>query len=293
MDQQASNAAVSSERTISVPGVTAPTANLSLSATHHFVSVKLTSRNYLFWRTQLVPFLNGEGLLGFVDGTYPCPSVAPVIAVSPDATVVESAGPDPSVARAAWLQQDQAVLSMLISSLSEEVMHHAVGRSTSRQVWLAIERALGSTTRARILRLLGQLQSLQQGTKSVADYLGRALVIVDDLALAGHHVSLDDQNLYVFRGLRSEYRPLAATLTTGESVSLTELADFLVAHEFICANDGAVGGSSGPAVMVVQRGGRSGGRNSRGGRGQHGHGHSQNRGGGGHSYVPRCQLCHA
>ncbi|XP_019157527.1 PREDICTED: eukaryotic translation initiation factor 3 subunit F-like [Ipomoea nil] len=247
MDQQASNAAVSSERT---------------------VSVKLTSRNYLFWRTQLVPFLSGQGLFGFVDGTYPCPSVAPAVAVSPGATVVESVVPDPSVARAAWLQQDQAVLSKLISSLSKEVMHHAVGRTTSRQVWTAIERALGSTTRARILRLLGQLQNLRQGTESVADYLGRAQVIVEDLALGGRHVSLDDKNLYVFRGLRSEYRPLAATLTTGEPVSLTELADFLVAHEFICADDGAVGGPSGPAAMAVQRGGRSGGRNGRGGRGR-------------------------
>ncbi|XP_019159683.1 PREDICTED: uncharacterized protein LOC109156286 [Ipomoea nil] len=238
--KQASNAAASSERTISVPGVSPPTTTLSLSAAHHFVSVKLTSRNYLFLRTQLVSFLSGQGLLGFVDGTYPCPVAVLAVASSPDAAVVDSVVPDPSLACAAWLQQDQAVLSMLISSLSEEVMHHAVGRSNSRQ-----------------------------GSESIADYLGRAQVIVEDLALAGRSVPLDDQNLYVFRGLRPEYRPLAATLATGDPVSLTEIADFLVAHEFIYADASAAGGLPGPAAMAVHRGGHNGGRNGQnGGRGR-------------------------
>lgn len=53
-----------------------------------------------------------------------------------------------------WVQQDQAILSMIISSLSKKVMHLAVGRSMSKQVWNSIEKGLPSSSQARALRLL-------------------------------------------------------------------------------------------------------------------------------------------
>lgn len=121
----------------------------------------------------------------------------------------------------------------MVKFMSDETMHLAIGRITSRHLWTSIEQVLGSTTRARTLRLLGQLHGLRQGDSSVADYLGRARVLVEDLALAGRPVTLDDQNLYVFRGLRPEFRPLVAPLTRAAPVTLGELFDYLVAHEFI------------------------------------------------------------
>lgn len=42
-----------------------------------------------------------------------------------------------------------------------------------------------------------------------AEYLGRAKVIVEELALANQPVTLDTQNLYVFRGLRQEFHSMA------------------------------------------------------------------------------------
>lgn len=144
------SAAVSSERTVTEVRSSAPALTTNtLSAAHHFVSIKLTSRNFLFWRTQLVPFLRGQNLLGYVDDSLTCPA----------ATVVESDDqpPDPNPLFTAWVQQDQSILSLLISSFSEEVMHLAVGRTTARSVWTAVEQAFGSSSRARTLGLLGQL----------------------------------------------------------------------------------------------------------------------------------------
>lgn len=64
----------SSERTVfAIPVSSSFVIPNNLSSAHHFVSIKLTSRNYLLWRTQLVPFLRGQNLLGFVDGSLPCP----------------------------------------------------------------------------------------------------------------------------------------------------------------------------------------------------------------------------
>lgn len=76
----------------------------ALTTAHHFVSIKLSTWNYLFWRTQLIPFLHGQNLLGYIDGSLPCLTYAT------------------SSEFHAWVQQDQAIMSMFISSLSEEVM---------------------------------------------------------------------------------------------------------------------------------------------------------------------------
>ncbi|XP_019167709.1 PREDICTED: uncharacterized protein LOC109163420 [Ipomoea nil] len=145
---------------------------------------------------------------------------------------------------------------MLISSLSEETLRFTVGRGTSRQLWQVIEQTLDSSTRSRALRLLGELQGLRQGDSSIWDYLGRAQMLIDELALAGRQVELDDQNLYVFRGLRPEFRPLVATLARGAPVPLTEVADFLVSQEWICSDDGVPLGA--PAAMAVSHGGHGG-----------------------------------
>nr|GMD62984.1 chromatin target of PRMT1 protein-like [Ipomoea batatas] len=65
--------------------------NNSLSSAHHFVSIKLTFRNYLFWRTQLIPLLRGQGLLGHVDGSLQCLSLAPPEEVPADGVSPTSA----------------------------------------------------------------------------------------------------------------------------------------------------------------------------------------------------------
>lgn len=66
------------------------------------------------------------------------------------------------------------MLSMLIYSLSPEVMHLAIGCATSKALWSDVEQALASTSHTRILHLLGQLQSLQQGDSSITDYVTQA-----------------------------------------------------------------------------------------------------------------------
>ncbi|XP_019181608.1 PREDICTED: uncharacterized protein LOC109176610 [Ipomoea nil] len=152
----------------------------------------------------------------------------------------------------AWQQQDKAILSILISSLSEETLRFAVGKGTSRQLWQVIEQTLGSSTRSRALRLLGELQGLRQGNFSISDYLGRAQMLIDELALTGRRIELDYQNLYVFRGVHPEFWPLVATLARGAPVPLPEVADFLVSQEWICSDDGAALGA--PVALAVSRG---------------------------------------
>jgi hypothetical protein len=47
---------------------------ISLSHSHQVISLKLTNTNYLYWRMQMLPYLLGQGVFGFVDGSNTCPS---------------------------------------------------------------------------------------------------------------------------------------------------------------------------------------------------------------------------
>ena len=61
------------------------------TATQLNFSIKLNSRNYLSWRTQLLSLLNSLDLTGFIDGSKPAPSITimsndnpPVLIPNPD-----------------------------------------------------------------------------------------------------------------------------------------------------------------------------------------------------------------
>jgi hypothetical protein len=40
-----------------------------LSNTHQVISLKLTTNNYLYWKRQIKPYLLGQGVYAFVDGS--------------------------------------------------------------------------------------------------------------------------------------------------------------------------------------------------------------------------------
>ena len=44
-----------------------------LPAVHHLVTIKLTHDNYLLWKAQIVPYLHGQHLFGFLDASRPAP----------------------------------------------------------------------------------------------------------------------------------------------------------------------------------------------------------------------------
>lgn len=108
------------------------------------VSMKLENHNYLLWRSQFLPVLRAHGMLGFVDGSNPCPDE--FIASSSNQVLKEVNPLFPT-----WIQQDQVVLRLINATLSEGVLAHIVGLQTSRDVWLALERRFASLSRSHII----------------------------------------------------------------------------------------------------------------------------------------------
>jgi hypothetical protein len=95
------------------------------------ITIKLSSENYIYWRTQVVPILRSNLLHGFVDGSLLCP---PAEIKNPSADT--DGGAPPTILNplyAAWNQQDQAILSAIVCSLTESVMGIVTMATTSKE----------------------------------------------------------------------------------------------------------------------------------------------------------------
>lgn len=187
------------------------------------VSVKLSETNYLPWESQVKPFLIGQNFWCFVDGSYPCPPVitttAPVASPTASADSDESTFLPPVITTSpnpeylAWYQTDQTLVSMLRATLTEQILSLTVGLSTSREIWEHLCQNFSQQSLANATHYRFQLFSLQKGTKSIADYLGQAKTIADQLASIGQLIANEDLVSYVLRGLGPEYSVMVVMLT--------------------------------------------------------------------------------
>jgi len=131
--QQPPLAALVSDSSSQVPAVPLPlmgthtTTIVPLVNTRQVVSLKLTNTNYLYWRMQMKPYLLGQGVFHFVDGSMSCPPSHIF-----DNSIGSSSIISPSFLR--WKQHDQLMLSALLSSLSVDVLHLVVDCCTSHCV---------------------------------------------------------------------------------------------------------------------------------------------------------------
>jgi len=200
------------------------------SNTHQVVSLKLTNTNYLYWRMQMRPYLLGQDVFLFVDGLVSCPPSH----VS-DSSDGSSSTINPSFLR--WKTQDQLILSALLSFLSVDMLHLMVDCFTSHCVWNTLEKAFASTSNSSIMQLHGSFEDLCQGDSSVSIYMQQAKSLFDELAIVGRPMSLEDFNLYMFHGLRGEFKDLVTSLLTkAKLLSYADLHNPLLTHEFLHKN---------------------------------------------------------
>ena len=169
----------------------------------HMVTIKLSSSNYLLWKSQLLPFLESQELLGHVDGTL----VPPPRFASTDSQT-------PNIKHLAWKKTDQRLLSLLLSSLMEEAMAEVVGLSTSREVWLALENTFSYRSKAREILLKDDLQLMRCGTRSVTEYARAFKALCDQLHAIGRPVDDTDKVHWFLCGLGSDFTSFSTAQMT-------------------------------------------------------------------------------
>uniref|UniRef100_A0A2N9HTS2 Reverse transcriptase Ty1/copia-type domain-containing protein n=1 Tax=Fagus sylvatica TaxID=28930 RepID=A0A2N9HTS2_FAGSY len=271
----------------------------SLTPVHHLITIKLTRDNYLLWRAQIVPYLRGQHLYGFLDGS----TVAPLPTISLVTDGLTTTAPNPVFT--SWHLQDQLILSALISSLSENVLAHVVKCTTAREVWTTLARMFTSQSRARTMQIHYQLATLRKGDLSIADFFHRFTGLADTLAAIDQPLADYELVSFLMAGLGSEYDSLVTSVQTrADPLSLEELYGHLLAHELrLVQNQPSVDLSMATAHFANKtsstRGGRGGrysnsGQNGRGSANAFQKNANRGRGRGRGNFIsnrPVCQVC--
>ena len=96
------------------------TINISVQA-----PLKLTSTNYISWKLQFETLLIGYDLLGYIDGSSPCP---------PN-TITANNNNTANPSHKLWIFQDQLLLNALIGSLSVTIIPFIARAGAAREAW--------------------------------------------------------------------------------------------------------------------------------------------------------------
>ncbi|KAF9680063.1 hypothetical protein SADUNF_Sadunf06G0081000 [Salix dunnii] len=199
---------------------------------NHLISVKLDGSNYLSWVSQFLPVLRSNDLLGIVDGSDSCPSKFLV-----DSHGKETLTVDPKFI--VWTKKDQYLLSWLNATLSESILPTVFGLNTAKEVWDSMANRFAAHNRSRISHLKRQLQNLQQGNKTCADYVQIAKGLANQLAAVGKPIEDDDLISYIIGGLSGAYNSFITSFsfaTRDISLSFNDFQSELLSYEALLEN---------------------------------------------------------
>lgn len=228
----------------------------------HMVSVKLNQENYLLWSAQVLPYLRSQGLSGHIDGSVPAPSQT--ISITPsDGTGGRSVIVNPEYT--SWYHQDQLVLSVINSSLTEDVLSIVVDATSARDAWSTLERSFASRSKARIMQIRMQLTTIQKKDLSIADYFRKVKRLADTLAAIGKCLEDEELIAYLLRGLGSDYDSLVTSITTRtDNYTVSDVYAHMLNYEMRQELNNSSPGQLPMANAATRGPGRGGfGRNSR------------------------------
>jgi hypothetical protein len=187
---------------------------------HHAVTIRLNKNNYLLWRAQLLPYLRNTKLIGYLDGTKP----APTKMIGTEQTV------NPAYTR--WYDQDQHLLSGLLSSMMEDTLRDVVTATSTKEVWDSLQTRFASSTRARTLQVRVELATAKKLDLTATDYFCKIKGLATEMVAADAPLWDDMVIAYLLAGLPVEYDPFVTSMTTkGDSLSLDDVYAYLMAFE--------------------------------------------------------------
>lgn len=137
----------------------------------------------------MVQYLWGQRLFGFVDGSSP--SLAQFL---PSTTIVNLKYPQ-------WVQQDQMILSALISFLTEPLIAQVILFSSSRVVWSALEFLFQSQSQAHLVHLQYRFATLKKGSNFATNYFCKLKTLNDTPVVVGKTLSSTKLATYLLASL--------------------------------------------------------------------------------------------
>ena len=111
-------------------------------------------------------------------------------------------------------------------------MGQIVGFQTSHAAWTTLEKIFSASSKAQVMQLRLEFQTIRKGSLSMIEHILRIKNISDNLAAIGESVSEKDQILQLLAGLGADYNSIVASLTAQEDdLSLHSVHSILLTHE--------------------------------------------------------------
>ena len=181
-------ASSSSSKIVVVPHV----AIASISHAGLTISLKLSKDNFILLKTQLLPVPAAYDLVTLLDQD---PPMVPYL--DKDGRIY------PNRSYKTWLKNDQVVLAVISSSLSEFFLPILMGKTTAREAWEAINRNFTGKSKSRIIELQTHLHNLRKDTMCVDDYVQLVCSLGDELRVSGSMMNEHDLTFALLKGLGS------------------------------------------------------------------------------------------
>ncbi|KAF5459789.1 hypothetical protein F2P56_019707 [Juglans regia] len=189
-----------------------------INTSTHFITIKLTIENYLLWNAQIVPFLKGHCLFGYINGSIP--------KSSPTLNNI------PNPEHSNWLLQDQLIISTINASLSENVLAQVLNCTSSRDVWVTLETLFLAQSSAHIMQTQFQIATMKKGSDSIKEYFHKATSLASALGAARQPLSSSEFIIYLLAGLGSDYESIVMSITTRpEPLTTPQVFSYLLNHE--------------------------------------------------------------
>ncbi|MBA0786924.1 hypothetical protein Gotri_026889, partial [Gossypium trilobum] len=171
------------------------------------ISVLLDDNTYLLWRQQVLLALKAHKLQGFLDEQQ----------VPPTQFISDGEGglrANPEFER--FEQQDSALASWLLSSISQTVLPHLIGMDTSAKIWNAIVTLYGSKTTSKLMFYRRSLHYQRKGDVSMKEFLMKVKSCCDNLASCGEVISEHEHVTAILNRLSSEYESVISIVTASQ-----------------------------------------------------------------------------
>jgi hypothetical protein len=184
--------------------------------------LKLTSTNYISWKLQFETLFIGYDLIGYIDGSIPCPPNTITI----DNTTV----PNPS--HKLWIRQDQLLLNAIISSFSPTIIPFIACAGTAKDAWNILANTYVKPSRGHIQQVKNKLKNPTKGTQTITEFLHSIKAHADELAILGAPVDSEDLTDKILDGLGDEYKELVRAIQAHDTpISFDELHEKLLSFE--------------------------------------------------------------
>ncbi|RVX03530.1 Retrovirus-related Pol polyprotein from transposon RE1 [Vitis vinifera] len=179
-------------------------------------SIVYAQTNSSFIKTLFI----GYDLLGFIDGSHPCP------------TTILLGTTTPNPAHTLWIRQDQLLLNAILGSLSPTIIPFIARAKTAREAWTILANTYAKRSRGRIKEVKNQLKQITKGSMGVFEFLQTIKARVDELSILS--AAVDDEDLLekILEGLDEDYKELVRAVQARDTpISFDELHEKLLNFE--------------------------------------------------------------